>query len=177
MNIQKVVLNNIRIIRVETVYIYVKLYEFVCLFRKGCHRCCNICKASCKCGDCANNLYEQAKEHSLLQHGQDICMMFRSVEAENLGQLKVALFDLKNKLDQEIYTSNSIYGVPELVHGLDISTIKELTQNAERIFSVDDVIDKCGIGIYSTACDIVSVFSDIFGDMDNDLEINEDTLL
>ena len=78
--------------------------------------------------------------------------------------------------DREIYISTPVYGTPALLHGLDLSTIKVLTDNAGFIFSVDDVIDRRGLTIYSTTCSVVSIFSELFADMDADLEVNEDSV-
>lgn len=44
---------------------------------------------------------------------------------------------------------------------LSQDVIQQICDSANLVFSVDDVIDKCHVSQYSTACAIVAVFSKV----------------
>lgn len=89
--------------------------------------------------------------------------------------LKVELMQLANDLDKEVYTvSSSVYVEPSVIHGLSAAAIIKIMDEAPFLFSADDLIDKCGIGQYSTVAKITEIFSDILGDMDTDIDVEED---
>ena len=145
------------------------------------HLCCNVCKHSCKCGHCSDSdslyeIYKANNEHLAKGAGSDseICRTVRNEEKESL---KRALIELKDKLDRQVYLPAPVYGKPDLIHGLDIATIKTLLDNSEFLFSADDIIAKCGLIQYESVCQVVQVFSTIFTDMDEDIEVGEDIAL
>ena len=139
------------------------------------HLCCNTCKTTCDCGHCVEdcNMYETTKATEE-QHSVPQSQMRRVLTEEDKTVLKLALFELKEDLDRDIYLSMPVYGKPDIIHGLDLSTVKMLVSCSEYIFSVDYIIDKVGLSIYSTVCRVVQLFSDLFKDMDIDIEVNED---
>ena len=103
------------------------------------HLFCNVCKLSCKCGNCKS--HDNPFEVSLANKCEcleDDVQIYRSVDNDALFKLEMALYDLKNDLEREIYISTPVYETPDLLHGLDRSTIKVLTHNAGFIFSVDE---------------------------------------
>jgi ATP-dependent DNA helicase RecQ len=89
------------------------------------HLCCNICKSSCECGSCENNPYEKAIGMAKGESKEDSGVV-RFIDSDSLYDLKVAMYDLKNDLDRDIYMDNKVYGAPEVIHGLSLSTINAL---------------------------------------------------
>jgi hypothetical protein len=147
------------------------------------HLCCNICKTRCDCDHCKGscdceccdkglNVYEQHKDCGEQKHSKK---EIRRVDDDAKAKLKLALFELKEDLDREIYLSTTyLYGKPDLIHGMDVPTVGKLLDNASVIGSVDDIIDISGLSVYSTTCQVVEVFGKIFEDMDIDMEVGED---
>ena len=139
------------------------------------HLCCTTCKKDCTCGKCqdSESLYDKycSKNNDAIDVPTDIQ---RTLTEEQKATLKVDLFELKERLDHEVYISTPVYGKPDILHGLDVATIKCILAKADSIFSVDDIITKCGMEKYPTACHIIGVFTNIFHDVDDNVQVGED---
>ena len=71
-------------------------------------------------------------------------------------------------------SESSCYVKPEIIHGLGLEVISCIIETFDTLCAVNDVIDKCGVTRYCTACRIAEVLSNIFHDMDTDFEADED---
>ena len=87
---------------------------------------------------------------------------------------QVELTILVDELDKEIQLSSASFLEPSLVHGLTATVLQRIVSQAPYLFSVDDIIDRCSISNYSTVLKLVEIFSEIFGDMNADIDIDED---
>ncbi len=140
------------------------------------HLCCNRCAVSCGCGDCSTmgNDFENYTEPEDVAECTDTFQ--RHVSEEDRRELSVELYSLKEDLDKEIVSvqSGGLYVSPDIMHGLSEGIIHKVIENAETLYSVDDIIDKCHVNQYGTACRVVEIFSAIFADMDADIAVDED---
>ncbi len=145
------------------------------------HLCCSVCADTCKCGHCADgqNSYEMYLSKADGKDGgeEDEDEPFqRHIESDDLAMLKVELLQLAELLNRTA-RSMPVYVEPEVTHSLSASSVQTIVEQAAYIFGPDDLINKCHIAHYSTVVKIVNIFSDMFGDMDTDFDIDEDMLV
>ena len=143
------------------------------------HLCCGFCASECHCGSCGldQNSFETFTSTQELEEDSDGEQFIRTVTPDNDHDLLRELTALKKELDRETLLSRTLYVAPDIIHGLSEEVVQVIHGAAAQISSVDDVIDKCNISQYSTACRIVRLFSNIFGDMDIDIFSTEDLVL
>jgi superfamily II DNA helicase RecQ len=145
------------------------------------HACCGVCARFCGCGSCADsfNSYEVHVISQCEQEGEEeddnegFC---RVVTDDDQAMLKVELTQLVDELNKEVLSSSSSYVEPCVVHGLSTTVLHKIMEQTQYIFSTDDLIDKCNVGNYSTVVKIVDIMSEIFGDMDDDINVDEDVV-
>ena len=139
------------------------------------HFCCYNCAMKCNCMTCSDshNLYELAEGTKAEIRKPELK---RVMTPEQGSSLKLELLGLKENLDKEVSLARSLYMPPELAHGLGLSVIDEIMKQAQFIFSVDDIIDKCSVLKCDTASKVMSVFASVFQDQerDTDIEVEED---
>ena len=142
------------------------------------HNCCGYCTTECECGSCdqGTNDYEKSKATADdTIDDPDNPLLTRAVTEDETTELKISILELKEALDKDVVSQQSSgYVKPDIVHGLGLEIINCILDKSDTIFSVDDIIDRCGVTSYATACRIVEVFSNVFHDMDTDLETYED---
>ena len=95
---------------------------------------------------------------------------------EQGSSLKLELLGLKENLDKVVSLAQSLYMPQELAHRLGLAVIDIIVKQAQFIFSVDDIIDKCSVLKYDTTSKVISVFASVFQDdeMDKNIEVEED---
>lgn len=144
------------------------------------HLCCNVCADNCTCGHCSDgqNSYEKyiANETEKEDEEEEEEEFQRHIEADDLAMLKVELIQLAEELNRNARSTMLVYMQPEITHGLSPTSLQRIIEQAPHIFCPEDVIDKCQIAHYSTVVKVVSIFSDIFGDVNTDFSIDEDML-
>ena len=148
------------------------------------HLCCGVCARCCACGSCSDcfNHYEihvvkTCEEEEEEEEAEESEVFQRQIDEEHRALLKVELIQLADDLNRDVLSSSTaVYVEPSVIHGLSADVMLRITDQAEFVFSADELIDRCGIGQYSTVVKIVEVFSEIFGDMDTDINVDEDLL-
>ena len=103
----------------------------------------------CNCMTCSDshNLYELAEGTQAEIRKPELK---RVMTPEEGSSLKLELLGLKENLDKEVSLAQSLYMPPELAHGLGLSVIDKIMKQAQFIFSVDDIIDKCSVLKYDS---------------------------
>ena len=134
---------------------------------KGC-RCCDICFKDCRCGHCESQTLPFLNvEDSKLEF-----QMEREINDEDIMKLETHLLGLKNELDRDIKKPS----YSSVFKGLSFDMVQSVITNARYIFNVDFLLDECGFLDFSTANMVLGIFSSLFGDTDEDILFDEDTL-
>ena len=131
------------------------------------HLCFTYCATKCLCGTCEDvgtTLYETDSVEAT-----SAPISVRSVPSEIRRQPHVNLIRLKEKLDAEVILTNPTYTKPELIHGLSMYIITHIVGAADKVGSVDDLLDFGHLVCSTTASRVCDVFPDVFEDMDVDL--------
>lgn len=120
------------------------------------------------CNNCACN----ASPFSVTTILEKENLLERDMTAEMKMRLETHLLGLKNELDRS--AASSLYS--QVCKGLSIDMINEILHNAQYIFDVDFLLDRCGILDFQTAVMVYGLFSALFGDTNEDILFSDDTL-
>ena len=136
---------------------------------KGC-KCCDVCSQSCNCGDC--ELLVSPFINTPLVCSTQIYQMERAITDEDIIQLETHTLALKNELQK--MAGPPTYSVAH--KGISMDMVKSIITNAQFIFNVDYLLDECGILDLNAASMVLGIFSTMFGDTDDDILFEEDSL-
>ena len=139
------------------------------------HLCCSFCANNCTCGVCDND----EMTFLLSSHSPESFapMSVRAVPPDNLKQLKLNLLKLKEELDGEVVITSPTYIKPDIIHGLSLDIITHIVKEADKLCSIDDLLDFGHIINTVTAAKVLMIFADLFDDLDTDImgDISDDT--
>lgn len=121
------------------------------------HDCCDACTEKCDCS------LSSCKEGSYMaQPAITECNApMRTVEDDERQLLWEILHDLKDSSNP----SGSIFGSNNLMAQIDDNLIKELVDSCEYIFTISYLMENFAIFNSGTAQQILTVFTDVFGDI------------
>ena len=139
------------------------------------HLCCSFCANNCTCGVCDNDeITFLLSSHSPESFAP---MSVRIVPPDNLKQLKLNLLTLKEELDGEVVITSPTYTKPDIIHGLSLDIITHIVKEADKLCSIDDLLDFGHIINTVTAAKVLMIFADLFDDLDTDImgDISDDT--
>ena len=98
--------------------------------------------------------------------------MEREISNENIVKLETQLLGLKNELDR----ASKKPSYSSVFKGLSFDIVQSVITNVRYIFNVDFLLDECGFLDLSTTNIVLGIFSLLFGDTDEDILFDEDTL-
>ena len=126
------------------------------------HDCCSNCFHNCKCNDsCTMSTPMFEKELETDQEAPQQPRM-RYVSEQQSNDICDALTELKDRFK---------YHCPLQVHGFSDELVQQLVNDCSTIFSVSDIL-KYPVFSVTTAEQILEIFQDIFGDIDEDNGLN-----
>ena len=114
------------------------------------HSCCDICAQQCSCGFCPVKVYQNVDIDWLNTKQNELSM---NVSLEQRGTFISVLNDIK----KEHSKSASVLGSAFLQNVLDESTINELGNNLQHLFTVQDVMENFPILENQVALEILTV--------------------
>ena len=122
------------------------------------HDCCDICTKKCDCSlsSCKEGPY---MAQCAITEGN---APMRTVEDDERQLLCEILHELKDSTNG----SGSIFGSNNLLAQIDDNLIKELVNSSEYIFTTSYLMDNFAIFNSDTAQQILTVFMDVFGDIE-----------
>ena len=146
------------------------------------HSCCGFCAASCCCdevkGKCEKvsgpyhfNLVPNSIENPRMAN------LYRSVSEED----KCILHDALKEQQINMSSYNAIVALGSVSsHGFSEQVISDVVENCNKIFSVEDVITYSPIFSRNQAMEVLSIFSEVFNDIDelhliSDLSLEDDS--
>jgi len=140
------------------------------------HSCCITCAKTCCCDECPlffspYELYEKASDDDEDE------VLKRPVDEQVTLNVKMSLYELKDKLDKSMLHDGSSYSKPEILHGLSLDMIDNIVSKLDYIFSVDDLVTQCDFSVYETAPHVIEVLCEFLSDVDPNTDVGEDILL
>ena len=117
------------------------------------HVCCDLCSNNCMCGEC-----KEEKEDERMVEAPSVGMR-RSVEDSE----RVLLEDTLRALQKD-FRKQSVLGSGALT-SLNDSLLQDIISNFESIFTVKFLMENFAIFDKSLAQEVITVFSDVFGDI------------
>lgn len=122
------------------------------------HKCCIVCAANCKCGDCDFSLQVRQPTCGPVP-GTASERTTRSITAQQRDAVTAALYGLK----QTYFNGDMLTGA-EVVIGLDNHIIKDIANNIDYILSIDDLVSGfiSDVTIASHVWDIISLHLGIY---------------
>ena len=121
------------------------------------HDCCDVCTEKCDC-----SLSSCKEVPCMAQTAATECNApMRTVEDDERQLLSEILHELKDSTN----ASCSIFGSNNLMAQIDDNLIKELVNSCEYIFSTSYLMENFAIFDNETAQQILTVFTDVFGDI------------
>ena len=122
------------------------------------HDCCDVCTEKCDC-----SLSSCKEGPHMAQPAITECNApMRTVEDDERQLLREILHELKDSTN----ASGSIFGSNNLLAQIDDNLIKELVNSCEYIFTTSYLMENFAIFNSDTAQQILTVFADVFGDIE-----------
>ena len=130
------------------------------------HSCCGFCAASCCCDEVEGKCERVSGPYHFNLVPDDIensCNLYRSVSEED----KCILHDALKEQQMNISSYNAIIALGSVSsHGFSEQVIKDVVENCNKIFSVEDVITYSPIFSRNQAMEVLSIFSEVFNDIE-----------
>ncbi|CAB4033633.1 mediator of RNA polymerase II transcription subunit 34-like [Paramuricea clavata] len=130
------------------------------------HSCCGFCAASCCCDEVEGKCERVSGPYHFNLVPDDIensCNLYRSVSEED----KCILHDALKEQQMNISSYNAVIALGSVSsHGFSEQVITDVVENCNKIFSVEDVITYSPIFSRNQAMEVLSIFSEVFNDIE-----------